>query len=192
VVTRSAVPFLGTASEGVIGDVSAPDLSKRVGDLAAGGTSSQGILHGQQDVVSACRGCTQTVQRTRRGFVVAVLTQHGKTFALVGLGPGSARSDSKGVDELVVTAFGRTGQHPDPCRSLVRLCRLGSRVRGISYGFSAVLRDRETFRRFRCRRRWSPLAGSTGRARSRCREGRHRASPGFRVRSPARGRRRQG
>src|SRR5471030_2416622 len=58
-------------SEGVVRDVGAPDLSQRLGDLAARGTSSQGFLHRQENVVGALRSGSQGVKGTRYGVVVA-------------------------------------------------------------------------------------------------------------------------
>src|SRR5665647_3460067 len=77
-----------SASERVVGDVRAPDVAQRVGDLAACGACGQGLLHGQEHVVGAFGGGAQGVQRTRYGVVVAFLAQHREALALVVLDPG--------------------------------------------------------------------------------------------------------
>src|ERR1035438_471663 len=73
------------ASEGVVGDVCAPDISQRLGDLAAGGASGQGFLHGQEKIVGATGCAAQRVQTARYRVVVTLLAQYGEALALVGL-----------------------------------------------------------------------------------------------------------
>src|SRR5450830_805224 len=86
--SRAGPPYLLWWSEGVVRHVCAPDVTQRVGDLAARGASGQSLLHGQENVVSAGRSRAQGVQSSRDGVVVPFPAKHRQALTLVSLDHG--------------------------------------------------------------------------------------------------------